>query len=95
MGARRPVTDTVAANIFLARQLAAGCNRYAELLVESAEAASKHNVSGPLEVAYDEVPPDAVFRAGAMDLESTRELAALFRQHAAELLAAHRVETGG
>jgi len=84
----KPEPDTrVQANPFLARQLAAGCNRYAELLIESAEAASKRNVGAPQEVRYDDVPPTATT---AMDLESTRELADVFRQHARELLEAHR-----
>jgi hypothetical protein len=84
----KPEPDTrVQANPFLARQLAAGCNRYAELLVRAAEDAAKSPST------YDQANDtyvDSPAPATAMDLESTRELADVFRQHAAELLEAHR-----
>lgn len=85
----KPTPDTrVQANPFLARQLAAGCRRYAELLIEHAENQVKAAQSKQ-PYGYD---PDSDVATttpivGAMDLDSTRELAALFRQHATELLA--------
>lgn len=92
MGTRTPPKPdtTVAANPFLARQLAAGCRRYAELIEEQAEGAAKVPSGEP---SYDDtgrltdhlVPNTSVLA----DLDSAREHASLFRQHAAELLARH------
>jgi hypothetical protein len=90
----KPEPDTrVQANPYLARQLAAGCNRYAELLTEQAESAAKSPAQtydpergGPQPIYADSYP----LIVGALDLDSTRELASLFRQHARELLEPHR-----
>lgn len=85
----KPEPDTrVQANPFLARQLAAGCNRYAELLVRAAEDAAKSPST------YDQANDtyvDGAPATTAMDLESTRELADVFRQHARELLEPYRI----
>jgi hypothetical protein len=83
----KPEPDTrVQANPFLARQLAAGCNRYAELLTQQAEDAAKTpSVYDQANDTYVDTRPN-----GALDLDSTRELASLFRQHARELLEPHR-----
>jgi hypothetical protein len=91
MGARKPADSTVAANRWMAALLAAGCNRYAELLVEQAETLAKNGTASGLEPQH----LGAMAEPHVMDLESTQRLAEMFRQHAAELLAAHRPDHGG
>jgi len=75
----------VAANPFLARQLAVGCRRYAQLLVETAQ----EKVS--TEYATSDLNSPVV---GAYTLDSAKELADVFRQHADDLLSAHHNGTG-
>jgi len=91
MGTRPPPDHRVQANPFLAELIAAGCNRYAELLIEAAEAAAKAPAPYDRELAIQDQP---VAPPSAMDLDSTRRLADVFRQHATELLAPHNARLG-